>query len=103
MEKFATSSASVVDICGKFATGVNDTGGKFVTGVNDAGGTAPLSSRVLTMDHITIETPNSEGSLFFTIYMQLDLIFGGESKIKQILRSKGRQNLNISWIYFFEY
>jgi hypothetical protein len=37
VEKFSTSSASVVDTGCKFATVVNDTGGKFVTGVNDAG------------------------------------------------------------------
>jgi hypothetical protein len=35
---FATSSASVVDTGGKFATGVYDTGGKFATGVNDTCG-----------------------------------------------------------------
>jgi hypothetical protein len=35
---FATSSPCVVDIGGKFATGVTDTGGKFAAGVNDAGG-----------------------------------------------------------------
>ncbi len=34
----STIFASVVDIGGKFATGVNDTGGKFSTGVNDASG-----------------------------------------------------------------
>jgi hypothetical protein len=35
---FATSFTSVVDIGGKFATGVNYTGGKFAAGVNDTGG-----------------------------------------------------------------
>ncbi len=35
---FATSLASVVDIGGKFATGVNNTGGKFATIINDTGG-----------------------------------------------------------------
>jgi hypothetical protein len=35
---FATNFASVVDISGKFATGVNDTGGKFAAGVSDTGG-----------------------------------------------------------------
>jgi hypothetical protein len=41
---FATNLASVVDTCGKFATGVNDAGGKLppvstvATGVNDTGG-----------------------------------------------------------------
>jgi hypothetical protein len=34
---FATSIASVVDNCGKFATGVNDTDGKFAAGFNDPG------------------------------------------------------------------
>jgi hypothetical protein len=38
---FATSFTSVVDTCGKFATGVNDTGGKFAAGVNDTGGKLP--------------------------------------------------------------
>jgi hypothetical protein len=38
---FSTSFASVVDISGKFATGVIDTGGKFATGVNDAGSKLP--------------------------------------------------------------
>ncbi len=38
---FYTIFASVVDSCGKFATGVSDTGGKFATGVNDAGGKLP--------------------------------------------------------------
>jgi hypothetical protein len=36
--KFATSFTSVVDIGGKFATGVNDTSDKFAAGVNDTGG-----------------------------------------------------------------
>jgi hypothetical protein len=35
---FATSYDSVVDTCGKFATGINDTGSKFATGVDDTGG-----------------------------------------------------------------
>jgi hypothetical protein len=35
---FATSTTSVVDTGGKFATAVNNTGSKFATGVNDAGG-----------------------------------------------------------------
>jgi hypothetical protein len=35
---FATSFASFVDTCGKFATSINDTGGKFANGVNDTGG-----------------------------------------------------------------
>jgi hypothetical protein len=35
---FATSFTSVVDTCGKFATGVNDAGGKFAAGVNDTSG-----------------------------------------------------------------
>jgi hypothetical protein len=43
---FASSSASVVDIGGKFATstnntGVNNTGGKLATSVNDASGKLP--------------------------------------------------------------
>jgi hypothetical protein len=40
----STRFASVVDTCGKFATGVNDTGGKSATGVNDANGKLPLVS-----------------------------------------------------------
>ncbi len=35
---FSTIFASVVDTCGKFATGVNDTSGNFATGVIDASG-----------------------------------------------------------------
>jgi hypothetical protein len=35
---FSIIFASVVDTCGKFATGANKTGVKFATGVNDAGG-----------------------------------------------------------------
>jgi hypothetical protein len=35
---FATSSLSVVDTGGKFATGINDTGDKFATGVNGNNG-----------------------------------------------------------------
>ncbi len=35
---FSTSFPSVVDIGGKFATGVNDASGKFATGVNDTSG-----------------------------------------------------------------
>jgi hypothetical protein len=41
---FAISSPCVVDIGGKFATGVKDTGGKFAAGVNDAGGKMPIVS-----------------------------------------------------------
>jgi len=37
----ATGTAGVVDIDGKFATGVNNTGGKFATCVNDASGKLP--------------------------------------------------------------
>jgi hypothetical protein len=35
--KFTTSSAGVVDIGGKFVTGVNDTCGNFATDVNNTG------------------------------------------------------------------
>jgi hypothetical protein len=40
---FSINFASVVDTCGKFATGVNDTGG----GVNDAGGKTELEGKNL--------------------------------------------------------
>jgi hypothetical protein len=36
--KFSISFDSVVDISGKFATGINKTGGEFATGVNNTGG-----------------------------------------------------------------
>jgi hypothetical protein len=37
----STIFASVVDTCGKLATGVNDTDGEFATGVDKAGGKLP--------------------------------------------------------------
>jgi hypothetical protein len=57
----------------------------------------------MTMDKITIKTPNPKGRLFLKNHMHIELFFGGESKIKHILRSQGRRSLNIISIYFFEH
>jgi hypothetical protein len=38
----------------------------------------------MTMDQTTIKTPNPKGRLFLKNDMNIELFFGGESKIKQI-------------------
>jgi hypothetical protein len=47
------------------------------------GDKCPLSNRDMTIDQITIKTPNPKGRLFLKIDMHIELYFGGESKISR--------------------
>jgi hypothetical protein len=43
----------------------------------------PINNRDMTMDQITIKTPDPKGRLFLKIDMHIELFFEGESKISR--------------------
>jgi hypothetical protein len=93
---FATSSPCVVDIGGKFATGVNDTGGKFAAGVNDAGGKLPPVSPAANLPPVsTTPAANLPPVLLTPVANNWNNI-----RLQTPESELEGKNLNISFLYY---